>query len=71
MSWSFNKSTMKTDDDDNGLIRRVQVEDAIHRLAAGGFRSRSQLVGIVSALSSLHPKEIAFNVELVFGKEAL
>lgn len=71
MTWHYNPATMKTDDQAEAPIRRVHVEEAIHRLAAAGIRSRPQLISIVSALSSLSTKEVAFNVELVFGKEAL
>lgn len=71
MTWSFNPKTMKTDDDGTAPIRRIHVEEAIHRLSDAGIRSRPQLVAIVTALSGLSKKEVAFNVDLVCNKEAL
>lgn len=72
MSWSFNPKTMRTDDEGNAPLRRVEMEEAIERLMAAGIRSRIQLVSIICALSSNVSKdEVAFNVELVCGKEAL
>lgn len=62
---------MKTDDDGDAPIRRVHVEEAIHRLSEAGIRSRLQIIAIVTALSGLSRKEIAFNVDLVCQREAL
>lgn len=69
-SWSFNPKTMRTDDEGDAPLRRVQVEEAIARLLTV-VPSRPQLVSIVTALSGLSKKEVAFNVDLVCGKEAL
>lgn len=71
MTWSFNSNTMRTDDEGEAPIRRVHVEEAIARLSNIGIRSRPLLVSIVASLSGLSKKEVAFNVELVAGKEAL
>lgn len=71
MTWHYNPATMKTDDQAEAPIRRVHVEEAIARLSSIGIRSRPLLVSIVASLSGLSKKEVAFNVEMVAGKEAL
>lgn len=63
-SWSFNPATMTTDDD-RGLLRRVQIDEAILRLLAIGITNQLELTRIVTALTGLPKKEVRFTVELV------
>lgn len=70
MTWTFDPKTRRADDED-GLIPRVKVEEAIHRLFQVGIRSRPQLVSILAALTRLSKKEAEFNVDMVCPKEAL
>ena len=64
MSWSFNPQTMTTDDE-RGLLRRVQMDEAIHRLLAVGITNQLELTRIVAALTGLSAKEVRFTVELI------
>lgn len=63
-SWSFNPATMSTDDD-KGLLRRVQIDEAIHRLLGAGITNQLELTRIVAALTGLSKKEVRFTVELM------
>lgn len=64
MIWSFNPQTMSTDDD-RGLLRRVQIDEAIHRLRAAGITNQHELTRIVSALTGLSTNEVKFTVQLI------
>lgn len=64
-SWSFNPQTMSTDDDHKGLLRRVEIDEAIHRLLGAGITNQLELTRIVAALTGLSKKEVRFNVELM------
>ena len=64
MSWSFNPKTMSTDDD-TGLLRRVQIDEAVHRLLAIGITNQLELTRIVAGLTGLSTKEVRFTVELM------
>lgn len=70
MSWSYDAKTKLAGGEAEAPLRRVHVEEAINRLSSIGI-SPHQAIGIVTALSGLSKKEVAFNVELVVGKEAL
>src|SRR5690242_20415491 len=59
MNWSFNRRTMSTDDD-QGPLRRVQIDEAIHRLIAAGITNQLELTRILAALTGLSTKEIRF-----------
>lgn len=65
MSWEFNPETMSTGDD-KGLLRRVQIDEAIYLLILAGMTNQLEITRVVSALTGLSTAEVRFNVELAF-----
>ena len=52
-------------DDGRELLRRVQIDEAIHRLLGAGITNQLELTRILAALTGLSMKEVTFNVELI------